>query len=243
MGLFDNIRDHRVKCPRCGSAAFIEMQTKSIDPGWGGTMETYLPHYKSGPAGTCYGCHPFLGQLAKYEKHRLPEDHAAVIRAHASCRNASCAARDRAIRYLRDGWVGHGSFSFEVEYQTKNRFIVGRPRIKPASWPEPDAFEKMPMAKLSRLLSAKAAERAGHRARWKRCMALAGGQPLLAVLGFDPPFPRRRAKGVRRPRPLGTVGRLRRDPACTFRVPRKLRLPRGRTLKSQEIDEELYGGG
>lgn len=38
------------------------------------------------------------------------------------------------------------------------------------------------------------------------------------------------------------VGKLSKDPVFKFRVPDRWTLPKGRTLTSREIDDELYGG-
>lgn len=200
MGMFDYIEDERVRCPRCGSALHVEMQTKSIEPGWGGTMTRYLPHYQPRRGVACHGCKPpFSFLMGKDEGHKLPGGHAHVIAAYATCNSPTCRARDRAIDVLERGWTSGGGFHFDVEYRTNDEFMIGRPKVLRRTAEEEGRFADVPMAKLATLLARRARRDPKNRARWSRSMKLAGGQALLAVLDFEPPFPvrRRSRKGKR----------------------------------------------
>lgn len=205
--MFDYIEDSRVKCPRCGSAEAISMQTKNIDPSYGGTMTQYTPHYRPRPGRACLGCKPFFPVLFKSASpwgaraHKLPPDHARRLRALATCESPTCRAEDRAIQLLTTGDVRNGSFNFEVDYLTNDDFIIGEPIVKVGPAKGARGPQGRSLARLSKQLRGLARRKAPGEKRWRASLARAGGDPLLAVLILEPAplVPRRKtAENIRR---------------------------------------------
>lgn len=161
-------------------------------------MQRYLPHYRPRRGVECYGCKPLFPFLGRQEAHKLPPDHAHTIRAHATCTNYSCLARDRAIQYLRTGSSSGGGFHFDVAYRTTLEFMVGAPQIQAATDFEDSTFASYPMKRLAKALNAEASRHRRNREEWNKCMKLSGENPLLAVLCFHPALVRPPRLGSRR---------------------------------------------
>lgn len=113
MGMFDNIIDHKLVCPFCGSGSHIEIQTKDLDC----VMRAYYVTYE--------------GEELRFvsQDKLVVSDKLAKIDGYATCRSPICMAIERMRDLVKVQYTSGFSRSFRVRYNVVDCKIVGPAEI------------------------------------------------------------------------------------------------------------------